>query len=173
MGPSHPANPPLVSTPNFYLRSCSLDRRWGPPCLPASSPRRWDHASIPGAWRHVNGHAGQGGRCVRPGTQCPHHHHETTARIHDLVHPWKANRRPNYEAFEFKIAEPMGLESVPEEETGCNTCGNEFNTAAYRPLKMKCCGNVICRHCYINWAGSKGPSDASCIYCRGRFFDDP
>ncbi|KAI6854203.1 hypothetical protein KC323_g8922 [Hortaea werneckii] len=101
------------------------------------------------------------------------HQHETTARIHDLFHPWKANRRPNYEAFEFKIAEPMGLESVPEEETGCNTCGNEFNTAAYRPLKMKCCGNVICRHCYINWAGSKGPSDASCIYCRGRFFDDP
>ncbi|KAI7052742.1 hypothetical protein KC352_g45456, partial [Hortaea werneckii] len=101
------------------------------------------------------------------------HQQETTARLHDLVHPWKAKRRPNYEVFQFKIAETMALESIPADEMSCNTCGNDFNTAAYRPLKMKCCGNVICRHCYINWADSKGPSEASCIYCRGRFFDDP
>ncbi|RMY90882.1 hypothetical protein D0864_06170 [Hortaea werneckii] len=58
------------------------------------------------------------------------HHHETTARIHDLVHPWKANRRPNYEAFEFKIAEPTALDSIPEDEISCNTCGNDLDTAA-------------------------------------------
>ncbi|KAI7280316.1 hypothetical protein KC345_g4824 [Hortaea werneckii] len=101
------------------------------------------------------------------------HQHETTARIHDIAHPWKAKRRPNYESFEYKIAKPVPLESIADNEMSCNTCGNDLDTAAYRPLKMKCCGNYICRHCYINWADSKGPNEASCIYCRGRFFDDP
>ncbi|KAI7538898.1 hypothetical protein KC331_g10070 [Hortaea werneckii] len=102
-----------------------------------------------------------------------YHQPDTTARIHDVAHSWKAKRRPNYESFEFKIAEPIPLESIPEGETSCNTCGNDLDTAAYRPLQMKCCGNHICRHCYINWADSKGPNNASCIYCRGRFFDEP
>ncbi|GAB1738357.1 hypothetical protein NU219Hw_g3168t1 [Hortaea werneckii] len=102
-----------------------------------------------------------------------YHQPETTARIPDVAHSWKAKRRPNYESFEFKIAQPVPLESVPEGETSCNTCGNDLDTAAYRPLQMKCCGNHICRHCYINWADSKGPNHASCIYCRGRFFDEP
>ncbi|KAI7589364.1 hypothetical protein KC316_g3983 [Hortaea werneckii] len=102
-----------------------------------------------------------------------YHQPDTTARIHDVAHAWKTKRRPNYESFEFKIAEPIPLDSVPEGETSCNTCGNDLDTAAYRPLQMKCCGNHICRHCYLNWADSKGPNHASCIYCRGRFFDDP
>ncbi|KAI6878237.1 hypothetical protein KC360_g8797 [Hortaea werneckii] len=101
------------------------------------------------------------------------HQPQTSARIHDVAHPWKAKRRPNYESFEFKIAEPIPLESIPADEMSCNTCGNDLDTAAYRPLQMKCCGNHICRHCYTNWADSKGPNHASCIYCRGRFFDDP
>ncbi|KAI6824668.1 hypothetical protein KC332_g13911 [Hortaea werneckii] len=39
-------------------------------------------------------------------------------------------RRPNYEAFEFKTAEPMALESIPADEMSCNTCGNDLDTAA-------------------------------------------
>ncbi|KAI7286268.1 hypothetical protein KC345_g1223 [Hortaea werneckii] len=66
----------------------------------------------PAAWRHE--HAEQGGRCVRPGTQCPQH----------------VKRRPNYESFEFKIAEPMALESISADEMSCNTCGNDLDTAA-------------------------------------------
>ncbi|GAB1725589.1 hypothetical protein NU195Hw_g6463t1 [Hortaea werneckii] len=43
--------------------------------------------------------------------------------------------------------------------------GREDDVFAPGPsVPMKCCGNHICRHCYINWADSKGPSDASCIY---------
>ncbi|RMY64714.1 hypothetical protein D0862_11925 [Hortaea werneckii] len=41
-----------------------------------------------------------------------------------------SNRRPNYEAFEFKIAEPTALDSIPEDEISCNTCGNDLDTAA-------------------------------------------
>ncbi|KAI6859213.1 hypothetical protein KC343_g1078 [Hortaea werneckii] len=74
---------------------------------------------------------GRGDDVFAPGPSVPStHHHETTARIHDLVHPWKANRRPNYEAFEFKIAEPTALDSIPEDEISCNTCGNDLDTAA-------------------------------------------
>ncbi|RMZ15859.1 hypothetical protein D0860_01371 [Hortaea werneckii] len=75
---------------------------------------------------------GRGDDVFAPGPSVPSTSPLPRVDLHTLTmtSSWKAKRRPNYEAFEFKTAEPMALESIPADEMSCNTCGNDLDTAA-------------------------------------------
>ena len=92
----------------------------------------------------------------------------------DCIYTWKPRRTPPYLKYEPYVSqEALEVASLSPDDQSCQICGDDFNGSDHAPLPLICCGNKICRQCYLDVCKSGRPEEAKCCYCRATWFTNP
>ncbi|KAI7601674.1 hypothetical protein KC343_g15171, partial [Hortaea werneckii] len=92
----------------------------------------------------------------------------------DCIYAWKPRRTPPYLRYEPYVSqEALDVTSLGPGDQSCQICGDDFNGSDHAPLPLICCGNKICRQCYLDVCKSGRPEEAKCCYCRAAWFTKP
>ncbi|KAI7472436.1 hypothetical protein KC357_g5791 [Hortaea werneckii] len=94
--------------------------------------------------------------------------------VADCTYSWKPRRTPPYLKYEPCVSRgPLHVTSLSPDDQRCEICGDDFNASNHAPLPLICCGNKICRQCYLEVCKSGRPEEAKCCYCRAAWFTKP
>ncbi|KAI6859264.1 hypothetical protein KC323_g6666 [Hortaea werneckii] len=92
----------------------------------------------------------------------------------DCTYSWKPRRTPPYLKYAPYVSqEALEVASLSPDDQSCQICGDDFNGSDHAPLPLICCGNKICRQCYLDVCKSGRPEEAKCCYCRAAWFTKP
>lgn len=92
----------------------------------------------------------------------------------DCTYSWKPRRMPPYLRYELCVSHgSLHATSLSPDEESCQICGDDFDGSDHALLPLICCGNKICRQCYLDVCKSGRPEEAKCCYCRALWFTNP
>ncbi|KAI7368908.1 hypothetical protein KC354_g2332 [Hortaea werneckii] len=92
----------------------------------------------------------------------------------DCTYSWKPRRAPPYLRYELCVSHgSLHAASLSTDDHSCQICGDDFDESDHAPLPLICCGNKLCRQCFLDVCKSGRPEEAKCCYCRALWFTNP